>query len=74
MIYVDKYGHMVAGSIAELHEFAERMGMKRHFYQGVKKGHPHYDLTTQRKKDLAIHLGAIVVSPKKIVKLSRSMQ
>ncbi len=73
MIYIDKYGHMVADNLIELERFAESMGLKRHFYQGVRKGHPHYDLTTQAKKETAIRMGAKLVGIRKITKLSREM-
>ena len=43
MVYVDRV-HMVADSLKELHSFAEKIGLKRHFFEGVRKGHPHYDL------------------------------
>ena len=75
MIYVDVHGHMVADSLEELHEFAsEVMGLKRHFYEGVRKGHPHYDLTTSNKRIGALIHGAKPVSPKEIVRISRRMK
>jgi len=53
-------GHLQADSPAELHEFADRMGLRREWFQS-KPGRPendHYDLTA-RGRDLAIRLGAI---------------
>ena len=73
MIYIDKYGHMVADDLVELEQFAESIGLKRHFYQGVRKGHPHYDLTTEAKLNTAIDNGAKMVGIREIVKLSRRM-
>ena len=74
MIYIDKYGHMVADSLDELHLFAfNRLGLKRHFFQGTRKGHPHYDLTTQAKKITAIERGAKMVGIREIAILSRRM-
>ena len=73
MIYIDKYGHMVADNLVELEQFAESMGIRRHFYQGVRKGHPHYDLTTQAKKEMAIRMGAKMVGIREIVTISREM-
>ncbi len=47
MIYTDGI-HMVATTEQELHSFASRMGIGRHWYEGVEKGHPHYDLPSKR--------------------------
>jgi hypothetical protein len=46
MIYTDGV-HMVADSLAELHAFASSIGLKRIYFHGVRKGHPHYDLTNK---------------------------
>lgn len=42
MIYFDGI-HIVADSLEELHKFAEQIGIKRCWFEGTKKGHPHYD-------------------------------
>ncbi len=74
MIYIDKYGHMVADTLNELHVFAfNKIGLKRHFFQGTRKGHPHYDLTTEQKFNKAIENGAKVVNIREITKLCREM-
>ena len=74
MIYVDKYGHTVADTLNELHIFAfNSIGLKRHFFQGTRKGHPHYDLTTEQKYDKAIENGAKMVGIREIAVLSREM-
>ena len=58
MILIDYWGHMVATeSEMELHIFAKKIGLKRKWYQ-TSGGHPHYDLTTQRKINQAIAAGA----------------
>jgi len=53
-------GHLQADTVEELHEFAERLGLRREWFQ-CKPGRPendHYDLgKTGRKRALA--LGAI---------------
>jgi hypothetical protein len=72
MIYVDKV-HMVADSIEELHSFAETIGLKRHFFEGVRKGHPHYDLTNKIIMAKAIENGATIVGSKKIVEISHKL-
>ena len=49
---------MFADSKEELHEFANKIGMKRVWFQDTKL--PHYDLTAKRRQ-LALRLGAIEV-------------
>lgn len=63
--------HMVsddttAEGIAELHAFAERLGVSRKHFQDGKR--PHYDICQAKKKD-AITLGAKLVNDRKIVAL-----
>lgn len=67
MIYVDDYKgkfrnmimcHMLADSLEELHEFAQKLGMKREWFQDGSA--PHYDLSKERRA-LALKLGAIEV-------------
>jgi len=72
MIYVDKV-HMVADSLEELHIFAEKIGLKKHFFEGVRKGHPHYDLTNKEIYNKAIVAGAQIVGSKEILRISKSI-
>jgi len=72
MVYTDKV-HLVADSLEELHNFAISIGLKRHFFEGVKKGHPHYDLTNKIILDKALSAGASIVSSKEIVKTSHTL-
>lgn len=72
MIYVDKV-HMVADSLEELHLFAQKIGLKKHFYEGVKKGHPHYDLTNKVIMAKAIENGAVVVNRRQILTISHQL-
>lgn len=76
-VYVDKmktkYGrmimsHMLADTVEELHDMADKIGLKREWFQNERT--PHYDLC-QAKKQLAIENGAIEVDRKKIVELIR---
>jgi len=46
MIYTDR-SHLVADTTKELHEFAEKVGLKRKWFQD-HEDHPHYDITTRR--------------------------
>jgi len=64
---------MVADNLNELHEFAKSIGLKRTYYHGVRKKHPHYDLLGKWKK-LAINAGAVVVSSKVILVKSKELK
>jgi hypothetical protein len=75
MIYVDDIKHypghgfychmMTDGTFTELHEFAEKIGLKRSMFQ-YSINHSHYDLRANKRK-LAIKLGAIAVSSEEMV-------
>ncbi len=68
MILVDKTGHMVSdSSLMELHQQAQKMGLKREWFQNHSK-HPHYDLTTQRMRNKALMCGAKLVSSKDLIR------
>lgn len=55
--------HMTADTLEELHNMANKIGMKHEWFQISKKGLPHYDLTESRRKK-ALKLGAIELSRK----------
>lgn len=57
--------HMVADSLEELHEVADKIGMKRSWFQD--KNYQHYDVS-KGKRALAINCGAIEVTDRYIVK------
>lgn len=74
-VYIDKLktpyrgmlmSHMLADSVEELHEMADRIGLKRSWFQSDRT--PHYDIC-QAKKKLALKLGAIEVDRRKVVEL-----
>jgi len=68
MTYLDKIGHLISStSLTELHQFAKKIGLKPYWFQDHK--HPHYDLTTERKRQQAIEAGATLISSKELVKL-----
>jgi hypothetical protein len=84
MIYVDElkdHGWLIRGKaipschlltdgdIEKLHIFAERLGLKRYWFQN--KRHPHYDLVPARRR-LAVGLGAIEITTKEWVKKERA--
>lgn len=50
--------HLTATTEEELHVFAERIGLRRHWFQ--EHSSPHYDLTGP-KRALAVKYGAVFV-------------
>lgn len=66
MIYTDNI-HLIADSLKELHIFAESIGLKRCYFHGMRKGHPHYDLMNVDIRKKAIDAGANLVSSRFIV-------
>jgi hypothetical protein len=55
-----RWSHLMAGpgdDVAELHAFAARIGLRRSWFQGPPKHHPHYDVT-DTKRQQAIREGA----------------
>lgn len=70
MIYTDKI-HLMASTLQELHSFAKAIGLKRHYFHGVRKKHPHYDLTNNTIRDKAIKAGATVMSSRWLIRFSQ---
>ncbi len=75
MVYVDsqknafrgmKMCHMMADTVEELHGMADRIGLKREWFQ--PKSIPHYDLS-QSKRTMAVKLGAKEITSKEVVNL-----
>lgn len=80
MVYVDKarnqYGrmkmcHMVADTLDELHAMADRIGVKRKWFQNHAT--PHYDIC-QAKRQLAVEAGAIEVDRRGLVAVIRRLR
>ena len=80
-VYVDEarnpYGrmvmcHMVADTLDELHTMAEKIGMRRAWFQN-NPDHPHYDLSLSRRK-LAVEYGAIEIDNRQLVELLRKQR
>ncbi len=66
-----KWCHMITdGKLKELHDMAERIGLRKAFFQSSKHGSssPHYDLIPS-KRTLAIRYGAIEISERKLVSI-----
>lgn len=73
-VYVDnvriRYGrmrmcHMVADTVEELHAMADKIGVKRRWFQNIP-GRPHYDICLS-KRSLAIRSGARAVCSREII-------
>lgn len=66
---------MVADTLEELHTYAAKIGLKRSYFEGVKKGHPHYDLTkgkrpnTKAFEDLEVQQ----VRPRDVLRISKTL-
>lgn len=60
--------HMLADTLPELHAMAEKLGLKKAWFQN--QATPHYDIC-QSKRTLAIKLGAIEADRYLVVKLIR---
>ena len=50
--------HMTADTLPELHAMADRLGLKRAWFQNHPR-YPHYDLTSTKRR-LAVGLGAVI--------------
>ena len=48
---------MIADSLNELHTMADRIGLKRRWFQNKNKNHPHYDISASKRR-LALRFGA----------------
>ena len=83
MIYVDaatwkksrtgrkSYAHMVADSLDELHEFAIKIGVKKHFFHRSKVA-PHYDITSEQHV-VAMANGAELVDSRVVLQKAKHL-
>ena len=62
--------HMYADTLDELHAMADRIGMKRAWFQD-KHGFPHYDLV-ERRRIVALRAGAVEADKYHMVNFSRA--
>lgn len=60
--------HMVADSLDELHEMAERIGLRKWFQD--KARYPHYDVS-KSKRAMAVYFGAIETDERRIIEVAR---
>ena len=66
--------HMLADSLRELFEMADRIGVARKWYQGPGKAScPHFDISAS-KRELAIQEGALVVDRRGLVDVMRRIK
>ena len=65
-----RWSHLLADSEEELHAFAERLGLRRAWYQGHGR-HPHYDVT-EPTRQVAVALGAVPVTWREMGRMLRS--
>ena len=59
--------HLVGTDLEELHDFAEKIGLQRRWFQNHPM-HPHYDLTSQKKAQQAIEAGAKPTASRTLLK------
>lgn len=57
--------HLVADSLAELHQFASRLGLKHDWFQD-KASYPHYDVTMS-VRERALTLGALPARKRQMI-------
>lgn len=60
--------HLAADTLAELHAFAERLGLRREWFQAGRN--PHYDLTAKRRA-MAVAMGAVETDGRGVVEACR---
>lgn len=63
-----KMSHMLADSLDELHAMADRIGLKREWFQ--TRSTPHYDVC-KAKRALAIKHGAVEIDRRQVVEIIR---
>ena len=60
--------HMIADTLDELHTMADKIGVKRQWFQQKRKDMPHYDICKTKRK-LAIKYGAIEIDQRETVRI-----
>lgn len=64
--------HMVADTVEELHHFAQRLGLRRDWFQD-RTMYPHYDITLN-VKERALSMGAQLGDKKTIVACAKKLR
>lgn len=73
MIYTDGVHLISDTSTDELHEFAQKIGLRREWYQDHSR-HPHYDLLSKKVKARALRAGAKLIDRKTLVKVLKKKE
>lgn len=63
--------HMLADTLDELHAFAQKLGLKRAWFQPLSS--PHYDLNGRRHAR-ALQLGAVLIDRFQLVELIQKLR
>lgn len=80
MIYTDNI-HLMGETVDEVHAFAKDIGLHRCWFENHPR-HPHYDLINKKRtplkdkegvlfRDKAIAFGAMLVSPKQLIRIAK---
>ena len=69
----DRWSHLVADTDEELHAFAERLGMRREWFQGRtgRPHHAHYDVPERARAEALAH-GAVEVTWRDLGRMLRN--
>jgi hypothetical protein len=70
-VHNSHWSHLTADTAEELHAFAQRLGLKRTWFQAGR--HPHYDVT-EGKRNRALQLGAQPITWREAAERARAMQ
>lgn len=68
----EKWCHLVADSLEELHRFADQIGLRREWFQ-ASASYPHYDLTMWRRQR-ALVFGALVGERRQIIRCAKKLK
>lgn len=67
--------HLVSDTLEELHEFAQRIGLRREWFQTLPKHKfPHYDIIADWRKEIALKSGAKKVMPSEVLEISKKLK
>lgn len=64
--------HLVADSLAELHAFAAKLNLQRHWFQD-KGRYPHYDVTVS-VRERALALGAVASGKRETIAAAQKLR
>jgi hypothetical protein len=80
VVHDSRWSHLFADTQQELHEFAEKLGLRRSYFQpgrprgdGSPSPHWHYDLTAGKRQQ-AIRLGARPVTARESIEIIRARE